>query len=77
MTMAVTMRARVENASRQRLAHFISVRRRRPNSSCLSASVLLGSQFSGGDSGEMSTKMPASQKSGNTASETGQDASRL
>ena len=65
--MAMTARARVERAVKHRLAHLISVLRNTHNSSALSASDFVGSQFSGGVRGHSIIKMPTSQKNGNTA----------
>jgi len=57
--------ARMRDAHKHLFAHFLSVRLNNSMSSCLSASVFVGSQLSGALSGERRTMIPANQKSGN------------
>lgn len=63
---AAMMKAKMLKATKHLLAHFFSVRLSNSINSSLSASVLVGSQFSGALRGEMRMMIPAIQKSGNT-----------
>lgn len=62
---AMAMTRKREKAAKHLVAHFLSVLLNNWISSSLSASVLVGSQFSGAWSGEMRMKVPASQNKGN------------
>lgn len=66
LAMTLTTIARVMNANKHLIAHFLSVFLRHSISSFLSASVLVGSQFSGALSGDSKVMIPASQNIGKT-----------
>lgn len=61
-----TTNMKAMKAYRQRFAHFVSALLNNSINSCLSSSVLRGSQPSGGLNGEMRMMIPANQNKGNT-----------
>lgn len=67
--MTQTTTAKMTNAHKHRIAHFLSVRLKHSINSFRSASVFVGSQFSGAFKGEKRTMIPASQNIGKTGRE--------